>query len=170
MYRYSISANTWTTLAPTAARAGAPGVGMSANWAESTGTTEWATENDILDGRYIYSFRGNGLSNLERYDIALNTWQSVSYINQAETFTTGSSYSLLGNHIYIRKEATGRMFQYSIRGNHLEPFTTTLYPEGAAILGDKMWGKKYMENGQCKMKWLYWLQNTGNVLHRMLII
>ncbi len=32
MYRYSISANTWSTMAPTTARAAAPGIGMSANW------------------------------------------------------------------------------------------------------------------------------------------
>jgi hypothetical protein len=36
MYRYSISANTWTTMAPTTARAAAPSTGMSANWVGKT--------------------------------------------------------------------------------------------------------------------------------------
>ena len=57
MYRYSISGNTWTTMAPTTARGGAAAAGMSANWVAITGDTNWANESDIRNGRYIYSFR-----------------------------------------------------------------------------------------------------------------
>ena len=57
MYRYSQSANTWTTMAPTTARAGAMVVGGGANWVGKTGDTNWADESNIKDGRYIYSFR-----------------------------------------------------------------------------------------------------------------
>lgn len=57
MYRYSISGNAWTTMAPTTARGAAPGAGMSANWAGNTGDTNWANESSIQNGRYIYSFR-----------------------------------------------------------------------------------------------------------------
>jgi hypothetical protein len=52
MYRYSISANTWTTLAPTAARAGAHGVGGTADWIDAVQQSDWQ------DGTY-----GNHLQN-----------------------------------------------------------------------------------------------------------
>lgn len=169
MYRYSISGNTWTTISPTSARSSAPGTGMSGNWISSVDSFGWDDENNIRNGRYIYSFRGGGTGTLHRYDIALNAWTEITYVGLAETFTTGSSYSKLDRYIYIRKESTGRMFKYSISGNYLEPITTTLYPESTAVIGDKMWGVKYVENGEMKLKWLYWLGNSNNILHRMLI-
>ncbi len=97
MYRYSRSANTWTTMAPTVARAGAPIAGMSANWVDQTGDADWASELDIRDGRYIYSFRG-GASTLDRFDIAGGTagagaWAAITYNNATETFAAGSGYA-----------------------------------------------------------------------------
>lgn len=169
MYRYSISGNSWTTISPAVARSSAPGTGMSANWANVVDSTGWDVENDIRNGRYIYSFRGGATGTLHRYDIALNSWLEIAYNNLTETFTTGSSYAQMDRYIYIRKETTGRMFKFSISGNYLEPLTTTLYPESTAVLGDKMWGVKYVENGTVKLTWLYWLGNTTNILHRMLI-
>lgn len=169
MYRYSISGNTWTTISPTSARSSAPSTGMSGNWISSVDSFGWDDENNIRNGRYIYSFRGGGTGTLHRYDIALNAWTEITYVGLAETFTTGSSYAKLDRYIYIRKDSTGRMFKYSISGNYLEPITTTLYPESTAVIGDKMWGVKYVENGEMKLKWLYWLGNSNNILHRMLI-
>lgn len=169
MYRYSIAGNSWTTLSPTSARSSAPGVGMSANWVSTVNSVGWDNENDIRNGRYIYSFRGGATATLHRYDIALNAWAEINYIGLTETFTTGSSYTKLDRYIYIRKDNSGRMFKYSISGNYLEPITTTLYPESTSVLGDKMWGVRYIENGETKLKWLYWLGNTNNILHRMLV-
>lgn len=169
MYRYSISGNSWTTLSPGVARSSAPGTGMSANWVASISSTGWDDESNIRNGRYIYSFRGAATGTLHRYDIALNTWLEIAYTNLTETLTTGSSYTKMDRYIYIRKENTGRMFKFSISGNYLEPVTTTLYPESTAVLGDKMWGVKYVENNEVKLTWLYWLGNTNNILHRMLI-
>lgn len=70
VYKYSRSGNTWAVMAPTVARAAAPGAGMSANWAGKTGDANWANISDIKDGRYIYSFRGGGSSALDRLDLA----------------------------------------------------------------------------------------------------
>lgn len=52
----------------------------------------------------------------------------------------------------------------------MEALATNLYPDGAALLGDKMWLKTYMENGEEKLTWLYSLRNTGTELHRLLLI
>jgi hypothetical protein len=174
MYRYSISANTWTVMAPTTARGSAPSTGMSANWVGITGDANWANESNIQDGRYIFSFRGGAGALVDRFDIAGGTagagvWAAITYINQVETFTTGSSYAVNGRYIFIRKDATHRYFKFSVRGNYLEPLSTNLYPDGAALLGDKLWIKNYAESGTVKLSWLYSLRNTGTELHRMLL-
>lgn len=171
MYRYSISANTWTVLAPTTARAAAPGVGMGAVAIGTSGESIWANESAIRDGRYIYSLRGGGSGVIDRFDIAGGTagagaWQALTFVN-GETFTTGSSTFAMGRYIFIRKDATNRFFKYSVRGNYLEPLSTNLYPDGAALLGNKIWVKNY--DTAKTIQWLYSLRNTGTELQRLML-
>ena len=168
MHRYSLSANTWSALTPGVARALGAAAGMSLNWAPRTGDPLWANESDIRDGRYLYSFRGGATSALDRYDIAANAWATITYGPLAETFAAGSSYDLRGRYIFIRKDATHRFFKLSIRGGLLEPLATNLYPDGAAVLGDKLWVKQLDSSGS--VAWLYSLTNSGTVLHRLMLI
>ena len=165
MYRYSISANTWTVLSPGVARAAAPGAGMGAVPIGITGDTGWANENAILNGRYIYSLRAGGSSAIDRYDIAANSWAAVALVN-AETFTTGSAIFNSGEYIYMRKDATNRFFKYSVVDNAQRPLTTNQYPDGTAIVGSKLWVKNLQGSS---IQWLYSLQNTGVALHRMML-
>jgi hypothetical protein len=170
MYRYSRAANTWTTLAPTTARAAAPAAGASLNWVGKTGDANWALEADIKDGRYLYSVRGGASTVIDRYDIAGGTagagaWLALTYPGATETFTTGSSADWSGRYIYIRKDATNRFFKFSVRGNYMEALATNLYADGAAVLGCKIWVKDY--DGTDTLKWLYSLRNTGTELHRL---
>lgn len=172
MYRYSVSANTWTVMAPTTARAAAPTTAMGACPIINTGDDTWADETDIQDGRYIYSFRGGAGAALDRFDTAGGTagagaWLAITYVG-TETFTTGSAYNADGRYIYIRKDATNRFFKYSLRGNYLEPFATNMYTEGAAVIGNKIWVHDY--DGTDTVKWVYSLMNTGTALHRIMII
>lgn len=171
MYRYSISGNAWTVMAPTVARSAAPGTGMSANAIGITGDALWANENAILNGRYIYSLRGGGNATMQRFDIAGGTsgagaWSDVTTIS-TETFTTGSSAFPMGEFIYIRKDATNRFFKYSIVDNAMRPFTTNLYADGTALLGNKIWVKNLPNSS---VKWVYSLRNSGTELHRVMII
>lgn len=170
MYRYSRSANTWTTMAPTTARAAAPSTGASLNWVGKTGDDNWAAENAILDGRYLYSLRGGASTVIDRFDIAGGTagagaWQALTYPGAAETFTTGSSADWSGRYLYIRKDATNRFFKFSLRGNYMEPLSTNLYLDGAALLGKKAWVMDY--DGTDTLKWVYALRNSGTELHRL---
>lgn len=174
MYRYSISANTWTVMAPTTARGGAMVAWGWANFAGKTGDANWADETNIKDWRYIYSFRWGGTSTLDRFDIAGGTagagaWQNIAYPNIAETFTTGSSFGIKGRYIYCRKDATHRYFKFSLRGNYMEPLTTNLYPDWTALLWDKTWIKTYTESWVEKLTWLYSLRNTWTEVHRILL-
>lgn len=169
MYRYSISGNSWSTLAPGSARPAAPAVGMSANWLANTGDTNWANEDDHRDGRFIYSFRGGAGNAIDRYDLALNTWSAVSaYGPLAEVFGSGSGYDASGRYIFVRKDATNRFFKFSVRGQMLEPLSTNTYPDGAAIAGDKIWIMELPDGDG--VRWLYSLQNTGVALHRVMLI
>jgi hypothetical protein len=165
MYRYTISTNAWALLAPGVARAAAPGLGMSACIPLNIDRAGWDTENTISNGKFIYSYRGGASGVLDRYDIAANSWSAVTTIN-TETFTTGSSYDLSDRYIYIRKDATNRFFKMSITGNYIEPLSTDFFPDGAALIGNKMWVQT-LPNSTNSVKWLYSLQNTGTVLRRL---
>lgn len=171
MYRYSISANTWTVMAPTTARAWAPSIWMGAVAIGKSWETAWADETNIQDWRYIYSFRGGGTGALDRFDIAGGTagagaWFAVIYAGTEVISTWGSCFAM-GRYIYIRL-STHRFFKYSVRWNYIEPLTTNLFPDGGAIIGNKIWVKNY--DSTWSIQWLYSIQNTGNIVHRLMII
>ncbi len=66
------------------------------------------------------------------------------------------------------RDSTHRFFKFSIRGDLLEPLATNLYPDGTAVLGDKLWVKQLDSSGS--VAWLYSLTNSGTVLHRLMLI
>lgn len=176
MYKYSISANTWATVAPTVARAGAPIAGMTADWVGATGDTTWSAITDIKDGRYIFSLRGGGASTLDRYDIAGGTdgagaWQAITYAPSLQTFAAGSSSDWNGRYIYIAKEGTAaipqRFYKYDVVHNYMYPLATDWYLAGAAVQGNKIWIKDLSTTGA--VKWLYCLQSTSTNLRRIML-
>jgi hypothetical protein len=181
MYRFIISTNTWSTLAPTAARAGAHATGATADWID--GVAEWVSLETApnhynaqvfkQNGRYIYSLRGGATSTLDVYDIAANTWISaVPYGNQLETFTTGSNSVDMDGKIYITKEATGRIFRFDVDFNRLVPFSTNTNQValgGAAVVGNKSFILPYMDGGT-EVQFLYVQRHSSTDLVRVLII
>ena len=179
MYRYSISGNTWTVLAPTAARAANAGAGCTAAWVDQVNSPEWtdgtygahySTTLIRQAGRYLLSFRAGGSNALDFYDIAANTWIStVPYGGQMETFTTGSSAVDINGAVYLQKDATGRLFLFDIAENALKPFATNPIPQGAALVGGKLFITTFNE-GATKLRFLYTLSNTRSELVRYLII
>lgn len=179
MYRYSISGNTWTVLSPTAARAAAAGAGCTANWVDCVVNSTWtdgtygahySTTLIRQNGRYIYSFRGGASNVLDVYDIAANTWISgVAYGLQMETFTTGTCAVDHRGNIYIQKDATGRIYRFDIHKNKLDPFAINPVPQGAAVVGQKMFITTYYD-GANAVYFLYTLGNTRAELTRWIII
>jgi hypothetical protein len=177
MYKYSISANSWATLAPTTARGGAPAAGMTADFVGVTGNTGWADITNIQDGQYIYSFRG-GSAILDRFKISGGTngagaWEVVAYNPYITTFATGASADWLYGtpKIYIVKEGTAaipmRFYVLDVVENCLCPVTTDWLLAGAALLGNKMWCKTITLGGP--IKWIYYLQSTSTMLRRITI-
>jgi hypothetical protein len=180
MYRFSISGNTWTTLAPVAARAAAPGAGMTADWIDGVGDAQWtdglysnlnaAGTMQRHNGRFIYSFRGAAGAVLDVYDIAANTWISAHpYGNQLETLTTGSCSFELDGSIYIQKDATGRILRFDVAKNVIDPFTINPVPQGAAVAGDKMFATT-LKDGATTIRYVYTLGHTRSELTRWLVV
>lgn len=181
MYRFQVSTNTWTTLAPTAARAASAGAGFSANWIDSAPT--WTLPSNEAPnaltssanvykqlGRYIFSFRGGGSAGLDIYDIAANTWiSSLAYGNSQETFTTGSSYVDYDGKIYIQKENTGRIMRFDIDSWSIQTFSSHAYPQGATIESGKMFTIPFVD-GATKITFFYTMLNTQPFLLRTVII
>ncbi len=169
LYRYSISGNSWTTLTPGAARAAAPGAGMSGHWVFGvTEDTRWADESAIINGRRIYSFRGGAGAVLDYYDIASNTWVSgVSYAPGIETFTTGSKYVYSGDYLYMHKDATGRWFRYSFAQQSMIGLGTNVYPGGAAIVGDTSFD---VVEPETNIRFLHMVLNTSAIHMRCMVI
>ena len=179
LYRYTVSTNTWATLAPTAARAAALGAGGTLNWIESV--TEWEGNETLIsnnvagtlfkqNGRYLYSFRGGASNALDIYDIAANTWVSNHpYANQMETFTTGSSNCDYDGTIYLSKEITGRNFMFQVDKNMIESLCQNYQPNGAVLVGNKMFMLPYVD-GATNIPILYQAAHTSNILTRLLVI
>lgn len=177
LYKYSISANTWSTVSPTAARGGAAVAGMTGNFVGVTGDTGWADITNIKDGRYIYSFRG-ATSVLDR--LSLNggtagayTWETITYQPSLQTWATGvgSDWSYGTPYIYIAKEGTAaipqRVYKYDVTGNTMTPVTSDWYLGGAALLGNKIWVQALSSANL--VKWLYVLQSTSTNLRRIML-
>jgi len=169
LIRYSITSNTWTTLTPVAARAAVPGVGMGGTWVHSVSAFDWANENAILNGRYIYSFQGGATANLHRYDIAGNTWATITYAPAVESFTTGTKYAYIENRLYIQKDVTGRWYAFDFVENAMQPFSQMLYPNGTAVIGDTAFDVQYKDGGTT-INYVYMVLNSSNVLLRTMII
>lgn len=172
MYKLTIGSN-WATISPGTARAGAPVAGMTADFIDVTGDVGWANVSAILDGRYIYSLRGNSAI-IDRYDIAGNAWLAttgVNYTNNQIVFGTNCSSWHSGRYIYFKQASSAtvppRFYKYSIRGNYLEPVTTDWYLPGAVNLGQRIWMKKLDSTGS--VMWLYYLQDTSANLRRIMI-
>jgi len=170
LYRYSISAGTWTTLTPDAARAGAPAVGMSANWVFESADAMWTNESAIMNGRYIYSFRGGAGAVLDRYDIAGNTWVSaVAYAPATEVFGAGTKTSYDGDYIYIQKDNTGRWFRYNVVTGEQDGWITMTYTQGAGLAGDTCFDARYTD-GATTIVYLYMILNTSNIMLRCMVV
>jgi hypothetical protein len=181
LYRYSVSANTWTTLTPTAARAGAPGAGMSGSWVSSVPT--WALNSNgspnaltvgstvyKQNGRYILSFRGGTSNTLDLYDISANTWISgIDYGNRNETFTTGTNSVDYKGDVFIMKEATQRILKFSIDDWAMKSFTYHPIPPSTTVVGQKMAILPYVD-GANELVFCYIASHTRTDFTRLLII
>ena len=170
-YQYNITANTWETYSPATARAGAPGAGMTADWVFEVPHTDWTSELNVLNGRYVYSLRGGASAVLDRLDLVTKRWEVLTYVPAAETFTTGTGSDYARGYIYVNKEATGRVFRFNLVENRMVPWSTCVYPGSTAVAGDKLWTKVYTDptTGET-LEWVHMILHTSTVLMRCMVL
>jgi hypothetical protein len=84
-----------------------------------------------------------------------------------ETLTTGSKYVYAGDYLYIQKDATGRWFRYSFAQQSMVGFSTNVYPQGAAIVGDTAFDVEEPETG---VRFLHMVLNTSAIHMRMMVV
>jgi hypothetical protein len=142
---------------------------MSGHWVWGSTDSAWTNQNAIQNGRYIYSFQGGATAALHRYDIAGNTWATITYSPATETFTTGSKYTYHDNYLFIQKDATGRWFRYNFVTQEMDGWTTMTLTQGAAVLGDTSFDITYFD-GATEIEYIYMLLNTSAVVLRQMII
>lgn len=191
-YRYSIAANTWSTLTPGTARTTTLTNGGTYNWIGVTSDPAWADESNIKNGRYIYSFAGGGTvgtaNNLAVYDIAANTWINTQL---AYGRSGGPGTILLGNFVpssSATSTVTDRefiyiglfssfgalpyyFFRFNTVTNTLEPWTLFNSGVGAAMGPGRLALYAYTDGGTT-LRWVYFMANGAapNPFYRMLAI
>jgi hypothetical protein len=162
-YRYNIATNAWSTLA---ARGGAPGAGMGANWISSH--PSWSDQSAFLNGRRIYSFRGAGGAVLEYYDIPSNTWTTVTYSPSTEVFSTGSTHTDCNGIIYSHRDNSGRWLRFDPNTQVMGPWSYNWYGQSTAHQGDRAVVIRYTD-GATSLNWIAFPGNNQQIWHRCLI-
>jgi hypothetical protein len=69
----------------------------------------------------------------------------------------------------MQKEATGRWFAYDFVRSEMFPWSTMLYPQGGALVGDTAFDVFY-KDGATEIYYVYMLLNTSTVLLRQMVI
>ena len=173
MFRYAISGiaglsanaqatgDTWITVAPGAARAAVVGAGASLNWISDSADATFTIENAILNGRRLYSFRGNAGNVLDIYDIPSNTWAlgPLTYNRQSIVFGSGTSYDAHKGVIYIndQQSITGNNYRYNCATQTLDALARNQYPNtggSSAVVGRKIFVAAYYD-GAVEIDWIY---------------
>ena len=199
VYRYSIAANTWSTVpASGGVRGTGLGFGGSLSWTGAVTDATWNDESNLKNGRYLYSFAGGGTAgsagHLGVYDIGLQGWANLGFgygrggWAQPATggFVPAGSYSSVNDreNIYFAGPVS-----YSLTTNMVVPFwrfnmvTMTLepwtalqqLPGTAGAFGPGRLTVTVFTDGGTTLRWLNYMgPSVGNVppvpFYRALII
>lgn len=125
IYRYSWSANTWTALTPTVARATVPAAGATLHCIDQENHPLWTDENACLNGRYLYSFSGTN-NTWDRFDITSLAWS----VAPGSTLVSDTVSTSEGSCVY----AHGHLY-YTMGGIGFRRFS----PSRARIDGWGLW-------------------------------
>jgi hypothetical protein len=131
----------------------------------------WAHNSTNNRARYIYSPRGGGANQIDRYDITTGKWDfGITIHPQSESYTAGSSYCYDGgDRVFLtRNVASGptRLFAMDVRTQEVTGIGTTTLLNGAAHNGNFL---EYIEDPLGDVGYLYTFLNTTTLLCRMMI-
>lgn len=174
LYRYSISADTWTVLSPTVARSANALNGCSANYIGDTGDTNYSNESNNQNGRYIWSARGSSAT-WDRFDIAGGTSGAGTWLNGFIPINTtqaafGTYYCVQGKYVYVKLVITNsvvNIVRYDMTNFTQVPFQNLLIGAGTDTVGNRMIFKNL--NSNKTVQWIYFMPSSRLQLWRGLI-
>lgn len=172
IYRYSYSANTWTTRT---SRANTAGSGLTGHWIhtapDSAFWTPSATSGTYLGDR-IYMFRGGNSNGLSYYSISTDTWFSSVQHTGVFNIGAGTKSVVIDNDIYICPNAGAYWYALKVDCEtqlELRPVSYMPVTQGAAVTGDTAFDVFY-KDGSTVIRYIYILLNSSNLMYRMMII
>lgn len=71
--------------------------------------------------------------------------------------------------MYGQKDATGRWFRFNFATSEMDGWTTMLYPNSTAIVGDTAFDVVYID-GTTQIPYMYMLLNSSQIMLRMIVI
>lgn len=173
MYRYSISADTWTVLSPTVGRGGAAGAGCSANFIGDTGDTTYSTESNNQNGRYIYSARAGTSAIIDRFDIAGGTsgagaWSVATFTGDTSNWVSLNYWATQGRYIYGKNQPSGtgvglRIIRFDTVTLTATPFASMSYYEASSGVSQYKCMMIKNLNSSKTVQWIYLVPNQSSV-------
>jgi hypothetical protein len=170
---YAITANTSTTL--TFATGTAPDTSTAYAILEATPKANGihldcitGSTDTTLNSNYMYAWTGTATSELSRYNIHTEHWETLSYFPQTETMTTGAMYVYDGeDRIYYIQGITtlAKLMYYDLVKNIVVPASQPPYGMGAAVSGNRI---EIVET-EDGLKYLYLMRHSGTEMWRTLL-
>lgn len=137
MYRYSVGANTWATTSANAANPAIPAVNGSIG---AGCTIKWLPS---FSPDKLFIVRGGATANVYTYDLVTNTFATLTFYPNTETFSTGSAHSVRGVGgkgftVLMMKDVTGRIYEGDAGLSRILPkMNQWLWASGTAYQGDR---------------------------------
>lgn len=171
-YRYSKSGNSWSTSPTGVATRPSAATNPDLSWAINVEGDVWNTENTIRNGRYFYSRRSSAANPvvIDKYDIAANSWSSITTIGNDNTAAIAPFY-YKNDIIMLDNNDPRRVIIFDIKENNIRgglPIlpTTTLTANQAASTG---FVTSYID-GATQLDFIYLMAGTTAQLYRIMTI
>lgn len=167
-YRYSITSNTWTTLA---SRATVPGTACKNCWIYRNPAAHWNIENSLLNGRYLYCLRNATTHDV--YDIATNTWSANASLNTNLTLSS-LGMDTDGSDVYVLQyvsSSVARVYKLNpAAGFYFDPQSTLTISSGHSTGSGHRVRLHTYKDGNTRINYMYYNLSSVDTQYRSLLI
>lgn len=177
-YRYNISTNTWQTSPTGIANIPATGTNRSSHWIWDVTNADWSNENNIKNGRFIYSRRTVTATQIQFdvYDIALNSWSLTpsSAVGFQEALASDFGCYIKNKIYFSATSDTRKIYAYDILSEAITT-GTPMVPDAVVrtpIQASCLWWAPFKE-GNTQFNFLYFggpSNSATTPLFRMMVI
>jgi hypothetical protein len=120
--------------------------------------------------RYLMSWRGNGTSNIDRYDIQQDMWDYLLQTPLTELWAAGSMYEYNGkDRIYLTNGITNRCYYYDLVYNRIMSAGIAPYAQGTSYTGSRIFTMSTTTLWGANLEYLYMLRTGGAEFWRILV-